>query len=431
MLKVLWVCNVPIPMIADDMGVNVPNICGWLTGFANAIIENDDIELHISFPQLGLKNMKSGKTGKISYYAFSQPRLLGLLPVENQLNATPEMNQHIKQIIQSVNPDILHIFGTEYPHSLVAVEAFGKPDKTIVNIQGLPSFYWMHFNHGIPQYELKRFTLSNIIRGNLLKQAAKLRQRGIAEIEVIKKVRNVIGRTDWDEACTTQINSDIRYFFCNESLRDSFYDGIWSYEVCEKHSIFVSQAATPIKGIHFMIRAMPEIIREFPDTHLYVAGNNPIKTDTIYEKLKISSYALYLKSLIKKFNLEDKITFVGNLNEIEMKSRFLKSNVFISPSSIENSPNSLGEAMILGVPCISSDVGGVKNLIEHQKEGFIYQSDAPYMISYYVKKYFKHPDLAKKMGSAAQFHALSTHSRNNNLKTLLNIYKEISDEENN
>ena len=69
-----------------------------------------------------------------------------------------------------------------------------------------------------------------------------------------------------------------------------------------------------------------------------------------------------------------------------MKERFLKSNVFVSPSTIENSPNSLGEAMLLGIPCISSDVGGVKNLLKHEEEGYVYQTDAPYMLAYYVKK---------------------------------------------
>lgn len=36
-IKILWICNVPIPRIAADMNVNAPNICGWLTGFANSI----------------------------------------------------------------------------------------------------------------------------------------------------------------------------------------------------------------------------------------------------------------------------------------------------------------------------------------------------------------------------------------------------------
>lgn len=425
MKRILWVCNVPIPIIANDMKVQAPNICGWLTGYANSLETDKEIELHVCFPILGLKKMKKGKVGDIIYYAFSQPKVFGFLPVEDQMHTSKLMEQHIEEIVESVKPDVLHIFGTEYPHSLVAARAFNRPERTVINIQGLTSFYWMHYNSGIPYKVRTKFSISNIARGNLLKQAKKLEQRGIFEIETIKAVGHVIGRTDWDEACTTQINPNVEYHFCNESLRDSFYEGTWSSDSCEKHSIFMSQASTPIKGLQFMLRALPEIIREFPDTHLYIAGNDLTRTDSLYAKLKISPFTLYIKSLIKRSGLEGKVTFTGPLTEKQIKERFLKSNVFVSPSTIENSPNSLGEAMLLGVPSISSDVGGVKNMLEHNKEGFVYQGDAPYMLAFYAKKYFRDTDLARSFGLEAQKHAQVTHSREINLQTLLKIYEEI------
>ena len=425
MKKILWVCNVPIPRIANDIGVKPQNICGWLTGFANLLELNKEIELHVCFPILGLKEIHKGKVGNISYYAFSQPKLLGFLPVENQLKTSTLMENHIDEIIKIVDPDILHIFGTEYPHSLVATQKFNNPNKTVVNIQGLTSIYANHFNSGIPYKVLKKFSISNIVRGNLLKQAKKMEKRGYFEVETIKSINHVIGRTDWDEACTIQINPQIRYHFCNESLRDSFYSGKWNYNNCKKNSIFMSQAATPIKGLQYMIQALPEIIKEFPETHLYIAGNDITKTDSIYEKLKISSFALYIKSLIKKNNLESKVTFLGPLNEYQMKLQYLNSNVFVSPSTIENSPNSLGEAMLLGVPCVASDVGGIKNLIVHNQEGFVYQMDAPYMLAFYVKKYFKDIEMTNKFSNEAIKHANKTHDRVKNLEVLLDIYKEI------
>ena len=252
-----------------------------------------------------------------------------------------------------------------------------------------------------------------------------MKRRGMTEISTIKAVGHVIGRTDWDEACTKEINPRVQYHFCNESLRDSFYSGNWEYQNCEKHSIFMSQAATPIKGLHFMLRAMPEILKNYPDAHLYIAGNDLTKTDSLYGKLKISSFAKYIKRLISEYNLEEKVTFTGSLTEQKMKERFLKCNVFVSPSTIENSPNSLGEAMLLGVPCISSDVGGVKNMLVHNLEGYIYQADAPYMIAYYVKKVFNEADCALIISKNAKSHAGKTHNRDENLKMLLKIYREL------
>lgn len=426
MKKILWVCNVPIPKIAKDININIPNISGWLSGFANSLENVDDIELHICFPLLGLKKMEQGVIGNIKYYAFSQPKIFGFLPAENPLKTSVLMERHLKEIIELVKPEILHIFGTEYPHSLVAAKAFNNPSKTVLHIQGLTSICWMHFNNGIPYKIQKKISISNIARGNLLKQQRKLKMRGEFEIQTINSVGHVIGRTDWDAACTSQINPNVEYHFCNESLRDVFYDGRWNINNCEKHSIFMSQAATPIKGLQFMLRALPEIIKEFPETHLYIAGNDLTRVDSVYERLKISSFALYIKSLIKKYSLENYITFTGTLTDIQMKERFLNSNVFISPSTIENSPNSLGEAMLLGVPSISSDVGGVKNMLEHNREGFIYQPDAPYMISYYIKKIFADFDLAINFGMNAKERAQITHNREMNVKTLLKIYERIS-----
>lgn len=425
MQKVLWVCNIPIPRIANDIGIPVQNIGGWLTGFANTLDKIENIELSICFPLLGIKEIRKGQVGRIKYYGFSQPKLMGFLPVEDQLHESDDMRKHVKEILGEVNPDVLHIWGTEYPHSKVAAELFGKPDKTVVNIQGLTSFYWMHFNTGIPYKELKRFTPSNIARGNLLQQAEQMRKRGLVEQQTLNLVGHAIGRTDWDKACVLQSNPKINYHFCNETLRDSFYTGVWDYDSCEKHSIFMSQAATPIKGLQFMLRAMPEILRIYPDTHLYIAGNDITNKDGLYNKLKYSSFASYISRLILANGLTECITFTGSLDEEKMKERFLKSNVFVSSSTIENSPNSLGEAMLLGVPCISSDVGGVKNLLLHEKEGYVYQADAPYMLAFYVKKVFEMGKAAKELGAAASEHARKTHDRQKNIETLLKLYKTI------
>lgn len=108
-----------------------------------------------------------------------------------------------------------------------------------------------------------------------------------------------------------------------------------------------------------------------------------------------------------------------------MCEQYIKSNVFVSASTIENSPNSLGEAMLVGCPVISSDVGGVKNMLIHGVEGFIYQSTAPYMLAYYVKEIFRNKDLAIRFSKNAKIHAVETHNRIENSKRLIRIYNTV------
>ena len=143
-----------------------------------------------------------------------------------------------------------------------------------------------------------------------------------------------------------------------------FYQRKWEYDKCDKHTIFLSQAGYPIKGLHKVLEAMPLVLRHFPDARLRVAGQS-IVDKPFY---RMSGYGKYIQSLINKLSLNDKITFLGTLSEEEMCEQYLRTNVFICPSSIENSPNSLGEAQIMGVPHLAASVGGVPDMMKGNEE---------------------------------------------------------------
>ena len=82
--------------------------------------------------------------------------------------------------------------------------------------------------------------------------------------------------------------------------------------------------------------------------------------------------------------------------------------------------------MILGVPCVAADVGGVTTLMTHNTEGYVYQSTASYMLAYYIKTVFTMEDAAAELGRAARTHALKTHDPDTNLQDLLAVYKELA-----
>lgn len=422
-MNILWLNNIILPKIAKNLSKALPNGGGWLVGLSEDLIQSKDIKLTICFPCLDEENIIEGEIDKLNYFGFPQKQ-------KNPSIYNKDIEKYFEQILNKVNPDIVHIFGTEYHHSLAMInvcEKLGILDKVVINIQGLVSVISNHYNANLPNKIVNRYTIRDIIKNNNInKQKKEFYKRGKFEIEAIKKCNHIIGRTDWDKACTTQINPNIKYHFCNETLRESFYKNTWDINKCKKHSIFISQCSYPIKGFHFMLEAMPQILKKYPDAHIYTTGRNPLKLNTFIDKIKITSYQKYIGELIEKYNLQDKVTFLGSLSEEEMCNQFLKSHVFVSPSVIENSPNSVGEAMILGVPTISSDVGGVKNMLVHDKEGFVYQHDASYMLAHYVCEIFENDELALQFSRNSKVHANSTHNREKNLSDMIGIYKGVN-----
>ncbi len=416
-MKILWLCNTLIPEIAEKLNIKNSKPESWITGIYNKI-KNQNIKVIYLFPENNKKiEQKIDKATFVSYFDKNSIKLLNL-----------QINQ-FKNIINQQNPDIIHVFGTENLHTLAmikAAESLNMLDKTVINIQGLVSVIAKHYYAGLDNKTVHSYTFRDFVRhNNIYRQRLDFEWRGKYEEEVLGLARHVIGRTDWDKACVTRINPNINYHFCNETLRKPFYENSWDIEKCEKYSIFVSQSNYSIKGFHYMLEAMADIVKAYPDAQLYTTGTNPLSLD-FKQKIRQGYYSKYIGKLIKKYRLENNVTFLGYLDEEKMCDRFLKSNVFVCCSSIENSPNSVGEAMILGVPVVTSDVGGVKNMLIHEKEGYVYQPDAPYMLSYYIKKIFEDKDIALEFSENAKKHAKETHNEDKNFKELIRIYEELA-----
>lgn len=413
-MKVLWLCNIVLPDFSQEFGIKKNPAGGWMTGMLHELEKSDKIEISLCFPIMDEKRLKDGVCNKHRYYSF--------LCDMNAIKYNIELIKKFEGILKIEDPDIIHIWGTEYPHTtamLLACKNLKVLNRAVINIQGLISFYASHYMEGIPEKYQK---LKKEGKTSIEEEKQTFEKRGICEIESLNMVQYVIGRTDWDRACIKAINPKIHYYFCNEILRESFYQfaGTWKYENCRKFSIFISQASYPIKGFHYLLKALPIIMKEYPDTHINVAGTNIIDTK---EK---SSYAIYLEELIQELNLQNKVSFIGRINEEQMVQQYLKANVFVLPSTIENSPNSLCEARLIGVPTVASYVGGTYSGIDFAVDGYLYPFNEPVILAHYICKLFKNADgLCSVISRNSTKKILKYNSKQSNAKINMKIYDEI------
>lgn len=419
-MKVLWITNILFPDICKELGRPAPVTGGWMKSLADALLaQYPDVELSVAAVYGLHNNLVSKQIGRIKYFC---------LPFsESRTEYTMEMERYWKEIQSLIQPDIIHIHGTEYPHGLAYMKACGN-DNVVISIQGLVGIYARYSLGQIATKQLKKYrTLYDYLRFSLLNMPQEMEIQGRLEKEYIALGKHIIGRTDWDKAHTWAINPDVKYHFCNEMLRPPFYtDDKWSLDTCEQYSIFLSQAHKPIKGMHKVIEALPYIIREFPQTKVYVSGNNFISRQTLKEKLRFGTYANYISHLMDKYQVRDKFIFTGMLDEYQMAQQYKKSHVFICPSSIENSPNSIGEAQLSGVPCIASYVGGVPNMVEDGKTGLIYRFEEHEMLASLVCRIFREKELAIRLSENAIIEANQRHNRTENAKCIMNIYRYIN-----
>ena len=421
-MKVLWVCNVIFPEVSKYYGVKASSGGGWQNGLLKAIKNQSGVELSVCVPS-NKKVVERKKVENIDYYSYYQKT--NCLGMSDFLSLNDITFKNFLEIIERVQPDVLQVFGTEYPHCLQAIRAFNKPERTIVHIQGVLNKIANDYYAGIPERYQKMFVPSSIFRGTIHRQKNVMVKRAKIENQILKSVNNVIGRTKWDYEAVLGINGDLKYFKCNELLRDSFYDCEWQYEKCSPYTIFVSQGTYPLKGLHKLIEAVAIVKKTVPEVKLFVAGNNPIKTDSLKGRLTISSYGVYLRKLISTFHLEKDIIFLGVLAENDMKKWLLKSNVFVLPSAVENSSNSLGEAMLLGVPCVAANTGGTPSIISDE-EGFLYRfSDINKLAEILIDVMNKQESELKEISVRTRAKALEIFDRERVVYKMRDIYDKV------
>lgn len=394
------------------------NFGGWLCQLSKSFAASDT--LTIMFPIEGKKENYEGSVNGLYYSSFP------LIKYPSQINDA--LISSFASMIEKTSPDIIHIWGTEFLHSYVffqACDRLGLLHRTVVYIQGLVSVYKNYYWCFLNDRSVMRPTMRDLLKkSGPYFEYKDFITRSKYEVLILNKAKNVLGRTDWDRYYTTSYNPGVKYHFCNETLRDTFYDGEWTIEKCVQHSIFLSQGNYPIKGLHQAIKAASLLIHKYPDIQLICTGKDRVHP-TWYEKLKENSYDRYVRHLIKRCGMANNISFIGLLNAEQMKEQYLKANVFLSPSSIENSSNSIGEAMLLGTPVVSSDVGGIRNLMINEEEGLIYPADDVASLAKCIDRIFSDTDFANHLSHRAKQKAAITHNAEKNFTQLKHVYFDI------
>ncbi|MFI3169226.1 MAG: glycosyltransferase family 4 protein [Faecalibacterium sp.] len=420
-MKLLWLINITLPAAARAMNLTPSNTGGWLTGQLSQLDKNE-LDITVLSFSYEVTATQQAVVDDITY----------IIAPHGDEKAEQAVCQ---EILTTCTPDLIHIHGTELAHSYAMLEVATCP--TVISIQGLVSVYANHYFanlpdalHHVPLWKRLLRRATGLSADFIADGQAWYCVLGAREEKLLRAGKHFIGRTHWDAYHLNAANPTAVYHKCNEILRPTFYEDIhWDYATCKPHSIFVSQANYPIKGFHILLEALTLVKKNYPDVQVTVTGTKPLSNLTSKKEKRfarfLQEYPAYLAQRIHALGLEDQIQYAGHLTGEEMRAQYLAANLYVLSSSIENSPNSLAEAMMMGTPCISSNIGGVSDMLENQTEGFLYPFGDVVALAHHIETMFAAKDGAAQYGRRASEHAHQTHDPISTTKALLEIYQDV------
>lgn len=418
-LRILWLINSTLDSKNKSLSTKESYSSGWIIQQLKQLNNITDIEVGVLYPQSHSKSIEFSIVDNIKLYGFHSRK--------SEIKKEKTWEKDFINIINLFLPDIIHIHGTEFPHSCEMVKISNElkfKHKIVVSIQGVVKYIYENYDYGIPFWVKFLFTFRDLIKlDNVFFGKLRLKIRAENEKKTLLNVENVIGRTKYDMNFVKDLNPLSKYFHCNENLREAFYQSKWDINNIERYSIFLSQMNYPIKGFHIFLNSLTKLIKKYPDVKVYIAGSsNHIRKMSIF---KSNIYYYYINKIIRASNFNKKIFYLGPLNEFEMAYRLSISHIFVLPSIVENSSNSLGEAMIVGTPVVSSFSAGNTEYIKNYENGLYFPINEPFTLGNKIDEVFSDDNLAKILSENARKSALVIHDNDANTKKLISIYRDI------
>lgn len=405
-MRILWFTNTPSLYQSQKNGYNGG---GWIASLESLISKQKDLELGVGF-FLNDKKFKE-EQGKTTYYPIykSETKFSKYFDLFFKKKRDQREIKQYLDVINDFNPDIIHIFGTELSFGNI-IQYTKIP--VVIHIQGilnpcLNAYY-------APGMSIYNSLFYNIFRPwryfGIMRSYFEFKYNAQRELNIYKNCKYFLGRTDWDKNVSILLSGNSHYFYCSEVLREPFYVAkSWNYEKGEKLIITSTVSMAPFKGFDLILKTA-KLLKD--------------KVDFIWMVYGISQYNEWqdkLDILAETVNIK----LMGVVDESALISSILSSNIFVHPSYIDNSSNSVCEAQLLGIPVISTNVGGIPSLIEEGKTGFLVPANDPYQLASKIIQLFNQPELAISLSNNSREIALKRHDRNTIINDLLKTYNDI------
>lgn len=411
-MRVLWFSITP-----GLLGKDPNNAGGWIESLERIVMKRTDVDLGVVFEAkssgYGFSVLQDG----VKYYPINITRNKKQKRIDKYTykEIDPLILNECKKIILDFNPDIIHIFGSEWCYGLLY-----KYTKIpiIIHMQGS----WPPYRNAIypPGFSREDFILKNILQPRKLfhffRSEHLSKERALREEEILSNTKYFFGRTRWDKALVSLYSPNAKYFYCSEALRLSFIEHNirWSLKNRGIMSLVTTCGGHSLKGLDTILKTAKLLVERFSGPFCWRLLGPTVANMEIYEK-KIGITCASVNVLP-----------MGNQNESVVKETLVDSDIYVHTAYIDNSPNAVCEAQYIGMPVISTNVGGVSSLFSKRyDEDFLVPANDPYFMASSIISLFADKKKMLELATDNYNFARERHDCGNIEKDLFYAYNSI------
>ncbi len=400
MKRVLWFVNIPPSATAGLLSEDVLHHAAWINALIPLVKAMPGIELGIAFP--AGRPVADFLLDGIRYFPLDNylparklDRLVSKLFSDGGAKSLVDQSLGVVEKLAAVS--LIHVFGTERAFGLI-IPRVQVP--VVIQLQGLVTEITKRMYAGISfsrQLFLSWNSPTTFFQG--LYNYHVMRTGAARERKLMSTCRYFIGRTDWDREVAQRFAPSSKYYYCSEPLRPEIYNTSWSAPVNAVPRLFSIMRAAPYKGLECLLDVYRRLRKDLPQLQLRIAGttwNEP--------------YPAMVKKLFPDLADDPAVIFLGEQTPAQIAEELAACDCYVHPSHIENSPNSVCEAMAMGVPIVSTNVGGIPTLIRDGEDGLLVPPANPERMVNAVLRVLKDTPLRGKLSQNARASARRRHT---------------------
>lgn len=419
-MKVLWIVNKPIGALHEKLSGKKATGGLWM----EAMLQKARYDKSMSIVIVNISKIR-----RIQKYIYDSNEVYYTIPGEPNARynyKSSKAHHYWRTIIDAERPNIIELWGTEMPFGIPALEE-ARDIPSVIYVQGILESIGRYYCAGLTPHEIKKSrTLRDILTSSSIEQIQKkYLKRAAIESKIVSMSKNIIVENQWAESYYLKICNNIRVFRCPLSISEVFSTIQWSVDKMQPYSIMCSAANYPIKGLHMLLKAVNLVRIYYPKVQLFIPGTPLRPINSIKSWIKQNGYDKLIHSMISEMNLETAVCYTGRLTAEQMAHKMSEMNAFVMCSAIENHSSTLKEAMTVGVPCVSSYVGGVPEYAQSGKNCLLYRFEDYEHLALNLIHLFRSQELCCKLSIQSRMDMKKSRENNDYYQISKNIYKTI------